>query len=113
MNYLEQIRQAVEDTTLAAYTYRVADHDVVELEVRARTARIGARDSFHLGALQRAILDIAEQHHADCAAGGCRTCAAIRYGLTATLASLRVMADDERAREAVSAQRGKLLNRSA
>lgn len=113
MAYLDQIRQAVEDTTLAAYAYRVADHDVVELEGRARTARIGERDGFHLGSLQRAILDVADAHHADCTAVGCRTCASVRYGLTATLASLRVMADDERARQAVLSQRRKLMNRSA
>lgn len=95
MTRLETLLEAVEETSAAAVDYRLAEDDVTRLQSRARC--LATRDGWAVAGMQRALLDVACQHRADCDQNGCRTCASIRYGLASTLAGLRVLVDDERA----------------
>jgi hypothetical protein len=110
---LEDLQEAVEETSCAALDYWVTEADVTGLEGRAW--QVASRDRWPLAGLQRAVLDIAAQHHADCDLEDCRTCASIRHGLASTLAALRVLAVKEEATRELPRprQRRHLARRSA
>ncbi|WP_433293185.1 hypothetical protein ACQP2F_29985 [Actinoplanes sp. CA-030573] len=102
MTALDTLQEALEETTAVAADYQVPEHRVRVHEERFRET--AARHGFLPGAMQRTILDVAAQHHAECDREHCRTCDTIRHGLTTTLAALRV---------AVAAERGPRLVRKA
>jgi hypothetical protein len=90
---LDTLQEALEETTAVA-----ADFQVPESRVRLAEERLclAGPDSFLVGVLQRTIMDVAAQHHAECDRLACRTCDTIRYGLTTALAALRVAIAAER-----------------
>jgi hypothetical protein len=99
---LDTLQEALEEATAVAADYQVPESRVRHLQDRATD--LAVRDGFLAGTLQRTILDVAAQHHAECDRAECRTCDTIRYGLTTTLAALRV---------AIVAERGPRLVRRA
>lgn len=90
MDMLDILQEAYEETTAAATDYGVNEAEVAVIEHQA-ARMIPCRDEWALTGMQRVLLDVAAQHHQDCASPGCRTCASIRYGLGVTLAQLRVL----------------------
>jgi hypothetical protein len=99
---LDILQEALEEATAVAADFQVPESRVRLLEERVHD--LAVRDGFLAAALQRTILDVAAQHHAECDRPQCRTCDTIRYGLTTTLAALRV---------AIVAERGPRLVRRA
>jgi hypothetical protein len=90
---LDTLQEALEEATAVAADFQVPESRVRRAEDRLDLAR---PDGFLVGVLQRTILDVAAQHHAECEHPACRTCDTIRYGLTTALAALRVAIAAER-----------------
>lgn len=88
MSRLDDLLEAEEETTVAAVAWQLRECDITPLETRTH--------DWELAGMQRALLDIADRHATECD-GGCGTCEAIRRGLAVTVATVRVLADQERA----------------
>jgi hypothetical protein len=90
---LDTLQEALEETTAVAADFQVPESRVRLAEERLCLAR---PEGFLVGVMQRTILDVAAQHHAECDRPMCRTCDTIRHGLTTALAALRLAIAAER-----------------
>jgi hypothetical protein len=92
---LALLQEALDHTNAAADHYRIGDCIV---EVQAKDVFTGDNRTKHgwiAGALQRIILQIAEDHADECDQDTCRTCVGIRSGLAVSLVALQDLRAEE------------------
>ncbi|MET0417305.1 MAG: hypothetical protein ABW022_14935, partial [Actinoplanes sp.] len=88
------IQQAIDETSAAADRYR---GDTTCLEIHGSdilTSRHEDPYGWAAGSLRRLMVEIADDH-AGCPVAACRTCEALRQGLSISLAALRGLQEGE------------------